>query len=83
MNRETIRIIDNVGTQLDVELISILNKDDKKYLIYTKGEKQKNGSFVLYVSKLIIKEGTYYLINIMDDKEWVSVKKIMGSIVDK
>lgn len=83
MNREIIRVIDSNETQLDVELISILDSGDKKYLIYSKNEKQTNGNLVLYVSKLRIKEGTYYLDNIEDDEEWNNVKRLMSNIVNK
>lgn len=83
MERNIIRIIDADGTQLDVELISILEDNKNKYIIYTKGESQKNGNLIIYVSKLRIKEGKYYLENIHDDKEWSNVKLLLSIIINK
>ena len=81
--RETIRIVDASDTQLNVELISIIEDSDYKYLIYSKNEKQKTNNLVLYVSKLRIKEGTYYLENIDDEEEWVNVKRLMSRIISQ
>lgn len=83
MERETIRVIDTEGTQLDVELISIIEEDNKKYLVYTKGEKQKSGNLIIYITKVRVKEGMYYLENIIDDMEWHKVKNIMSKIINK
>lgn len=83
MEREVIRVIDSDGTQLDVELISILEKDKAKYLIYTKWEKQKSGNLILYIARLRVKEGKYYLENILSDEEWKKVKSLLSSIIDE
>ncbi len=82
MNREMIKIIDSSDTELNVELISIIEDNDKKYLIYSKNERQKSENLVLYVSKLRIKEGTYYLENITDEQEWINVKRLMSNIIN-
>jgi len=83
MEREMIRIIDSDDTQLDVELISILEDSNNKYLIYTKGEKQRSGNLVLYISGLRVKEGKYYLENINSDDEWSKVKSLLSRIINK
>lgn len=83
MNIKKIRVIDADDTQLDVELISILEDDNNKYLIYSKGEKQKNGNLIIYISKLKVIDNNFYLENIHDDEEWSNVKKILGNIINK
>ena len=83
MDREIIRVIDGDDTQLDVELISILELEKNKYLVYTKGEKQKSGNMILYISKLRVKDGKYYLENIHSDEEWGKVKSLLGKIISK
>lgn len=80
MTNERLRVVGIDGTRLDVELISILDDHTQKYLIYTKGEKQVNGNIIMYVSKLRIKDGIYYLDNIVNDKEWNNVKKLMNDV---
>ncbi len=83
MNIKKIRVIDADDTQLDVELISILEDDNNKYLIYSKGEKQKSGNLIIYISKLKVIDNNFYLENIHDDEEWSNVKKILGNIINK
>lgn len=83
MEKKIIRIIDADDTELDVELISILNNENGKYLIYSKGERQKNDNLIIYVSKLRIKEGKYYLENVHDEDEWNMVKLLIRRIINK
>ena len=85
MEKEMIRVVDTNGIELDVELVSILeDKEEKeKYLVYSKGETQKNGNLILYISKLIVNDNSYVLENIDDDDEWGNVKRIMSEIVSK
>lgn len=83
MKKEIIRIIDSDDTELDVELISILESNNKKYLVYTKGEKQRNDNLIVYISRLRIKEGKYYLENIHSDDEWSKVKELLSKIINK
>lgn len=80
---ETIKVIDVDGTQLEVELISVFENHDNKYLVYTKGERQKSGNLILYITRLAIKDDVYCLENITDDKEWDEVKKLMSRIINK
>lgn len=83
MEKKIIRIIDADDTELDVELISILNNENGKYLVYSKGERQKNDNLIIYVSKLRVKEGKYYLENIHDDDEWNKLKLLISRIINK
>ena len=83
VERRIIRVVDTDGTQLDVELISILENDNNKYLVYTKGEKQKSGNIIIYITKLVVKQGEYYLDNVVNDKEWDSVKSLMSKLINK
>ena len=81
MEKDMIRIIDNDDTELDVELISILENDNKKYIVYSKGEKQKSGNIILYISRLKVSNGKYIIENIYDDNEWESLKSLLSSLV--
>ena len=83
MERERLKIVDESGVSLEVEMISIIeDKDDNtKYLIYAKGETQKNGNKILYISKLVSSGKGNVLYNIDSEDEWVNVKKIMSEIV--
>ncbi len=81
MEKDMIRIIDTDDTELDVELISILENDNKKYIVYSKGEKQKSGNIILYISRLKVNSGKYIIENIYDDDEWESLKSLLSSLV--
>jgi len=83
MERERLKIVDESGVALEVEMVSIIEDKDEntKYLIYTKGEAQKSGNKILYISKLVNSEKGYVLYNIDGEDEWVNVKKIMSEIV--
>ena len=85
MEKEMIKVVDTDGIELDVELISILEdkEESNKYLVYTKGETQKNGNLILYISKVAAKGDSCVLENIDDDDEWGNVKRIMSEIVSK
>ena len=85
MEEEIIRIIDVDGLELDVEKVAILENEEEntKYLVYAKGETQKSGNKILYISKLVVGEKGYELDNITDEEEWMNVKKIMSEIVSK
>lgn len=85
MEEEMIRIIDVDGIEQQVEKVAILEDEGEKnkYLVYAKGETQKSGNKILYISKLIVGEKGYELDNITDEEEWMNVKKIMSEIVSK
>lgn len=85
MEKEMIRVVDTDNVELEVELISILEdkEENNKYLVYTKGETQKNGNLILYISKVVVDGNSYVLDNIDDDNEWGNVKRIMSEIVSK
>lgn len=85
MEKEMIKVVDTDGIELDVELISILEdkEESNKYLVYSKGETQKNGNLILYISKVAVNGDSYVLENIDDDDEWGNVKRIMSEIVSK
>ncbi len=85
MEEEIIRIIDVDGVEQQVEKVAILEDEEEKnkYLVYAKGETQKSGNKILYISKLIVGEKGYELDNITDEEEWINVKKIMSEIVSK
>ena len=85
MERENIKIVDTTGVELEVEFVSIIEdkEGDGNYLIYTRGETQKSGNKILYISKLVMGKKGYTLENIESEEEWLNVKKIMSQIVSK
>lgn len=83
MNSKIINILDTDGRKLEVEVITLIEIDLKKYIVYTKNEKQKNGNLIVYISKLRINDGVYSVENIESEEEWKKVKSTLGKIANK
>ena len=83
MNNTIINILDIDGKKLEVEVITLIEIDLKKYIVYTKNEKQKNGNLIIYINRLRIKDGVYSIENIESDEEWKKVKSTLGKIANK
>ncbi len=83
MNSKIINILDTDGRKLEVEVITLIEIDLKKYIVYTKNEKQKNGNLIVYISKLRINDGVYSIENIESEEEWKKVKSTLGKIANK
>ena len=83
MNSKIINILDTDGRKLEVEVITLIEIDLKKYIVYTKNEKQKNGNLIVYISKLRINDGVYSIENIEFEEEWKKVKSTLGKIANK
>lgn len=83
MNNTIINILDIDGKKLEVEVITLIEIDLKKYIVYTKNEKQKNGNLIVYINRLRIKDGVYSIENIESDEEWKKVKSTLGKIANK
>lgn len=83
MNSKIINILDTDGRKLEVEVITLIEIDLKKYIVYTKNEKQKNGNLIVYIGKLRINDGVYSIENIESEEEWKKVKSTLGKIANK
>ena len=79
----TIQNLDN--STIDVELVTYLVSEDgqNKYVVYSKGEKVgTNDDEIIYVSKLMIDNGTLKISEIVDDNEWLSVQQLLKKIAN-
>ena len=66
---------------LEIEIIRYFKKDDKKYLIFTLGEKDEQGYVKVYVSKILGLNGTLAAYDIIDETEWANVKDLVKQII--
>lgn len=66
---------------LEIEIIRYLKKDDKRYLIFSLGEKDEQGYSKVYVSKILGLNGTLAAYDIIDAAEWTSVKDLVKKII--
>ena len=84
-NKEMVIIENSDGTKTEVELVTYLVSDDhlKKYLVYSKGE--KNGTEldeVIYISKVVKSGEILQLEEIVDDNEWAEVQRLLKKIAN-
>lgn len=79
---EKIKIKDSNGVESEVNVVTYLVSEDglKKYLVYTKNEKQGDAQDqVIYISKLLPDNK---LEEIIDDIEWTQVQKLLKVIAN-
>ena len=73
------------GKTEEVELVTYLLSDDQinNYIVYSKGAKSgTEGDEVIYVSKLIKKDGKNLIEEIMDENEWSNVQTLLKKIAN-
>lgn len=58
----------------------VVNETGKRYVAYTKYEKDANGEEYAYISRLICDDGFYRLENI-EDEEWDQIQEIFEDIL--
>lgn len=74
----------NSNNLLDVierNLLCAFKFENKKYIIYSNNEKDYDGNEIVYVGKVIDKEGKQYIKNLKND-EYNKVKDIIKKIIN-
>lgn len=66
---------------LEIEVVRYFKKEDKKYLIFTLGEKDEQDYIKIYVSKILGLNGTLAAYDIIDETEWANVKELIKKII--
>ena len=85
MDKNMIVIENNDGTTLEVEVVTYLISDDKttNYLVYSKGEiSGDEGDEVIYISRIVNKDGKIMIEEIKDDTEWSNVQLLLKKIAN-
>lgn len=85
--KRMIKIANNDGTTMEVELITyLISKDNmKSYLVYSKGEKvgtEAEQDEIVYVCGIIPDGNTMKLRVIEDDNEWADVQILLKEIAN-
>ena len=82
-NKEMIKIIDELGAEKEVEVVSYfsLKSNGKDYLIYTENKVDASGNVEVYTSEVVnAADGSIELKGIDDDSVWSEIKKVMLDI---
>ena len=83
--KETIVIEYQNGESFETELVTYLISKDKNsvYIVYTNNEVEENGDQIIYVSKVIARDNTVKIEEILDDSEWLAVQELLKEIANK
>lgn len=82
-NKEMIKIVDELGAEKEVEVVSYfsLKSNNKDYLIYTENKVDASGNIEVYTSEVVNSvDGSIELKGIEDDAVWSEIKKVMLDI---
>ncbi len=73
------------GTTEEVEeVISFeFNDTKKRYLVYTKNEKDSNGNITIYVTEVIMDSLGTRLLGVESDEEWSRIKDVLRKLAKK
>lgn len=84
-DKKTIIIEEIDGTQNEVELVTYLIDDEnqKKYIVYSKGEIQgSEEDQVIYISRIVEEGDILKLEEIIEDAEWSKVQQLLKRIAN-
>ena len=84
-NKKTLRINKLDGTFEEVEEVVsfVFNDTKKRYVIYTKNEKDQNGNITIYVTEVVTDiHGTRFL-GVSTDEEWARIKDVLRELAKR
>ena len=83
-NKKTLRINKLDGTFEEVEEVVSFEFNDtkKRYVIYTKNEKDQNGNITIYVTEVVTDvHGTF--LGVSTDEEWARIKDVLRELAKR
>ena len=83
LERELVTLVTPEGEEVEAEVLIFFGLDStqKKYLVYTYNEKDKNNMITVYASTYIEEGDKFYLDAIATDAEWEQVKEVMRQTI--
>lgn len=84
-SKKTLRINKLDGTFEEVqEVVSFeFNDTKKRYVIYTKNEKDQNGNITIYVTEVITDVHGTRFIGVSTEEEWARIKDVLRELAKK
>lgn len=85
MDKKMIKIENNDGSIIEVELITYLYNEEQQinYVVYSKGEMSgSDGDEVIYISRIARNGETLVVEEITDDIEWTNVQNLLKKIAN-
>ncbi len=84
-NKKTLRVNKLDGTFEEVEEVVSFEFNDtkKRYVIYTKNEKDQNGNITIYVTEVVTDvHGTRFL-GVSTEEEWARIKDVLRELAKR
>ena len=80
--KKVMSIVSNDGAIEDVEVILAFEFKDnnKEYVVYTKNEKDENGSVTVYVSNIDRSGDEPKLVGVENENEWNKIKDVLREL---
>lgn len=78
-------VIDSKGKEIEYEILFTFESEDtnKKYIVYTNNEKDKDGMIKTYASIYEEEDNILKLSKIEDEKEWNVVEKLLDHAAEE
>lgn len=83
LERELVTLVTPEGEEVEAEVLIFFGLDStqKKYLVYTYNERDKNDMVTVYASTFVEDGDKFYLDAIENEEEWEQVKEVMRQTI--
>ncbi len=79
----TITKTDGSKEQVEEVISFEFNDTKKRYVVYTKNEKDENGNVTIYVTRIVSDENGNRFLGVEDDDEWNRIKAALRALIKK
>lgn len=79
----TITKTDGSKEQVEEVISFEFNDTKKRYVVYTKNEKDENGNVTIYVTRIVSDENGNRFLGVENDDEWSRIKAALRALIKK
>ena len=79
----TITKTDGSKEQVEEVISFEFNDTKKRYVVYTKNEKDENGNVTIYVTRIVSDENGNRFLGVENDDEWNRIKAALRALIKK
>lgn len=79
----TITKTDGTKEQVEEVISFEFNDTKKRYVVYTKNEKDENGNVTIYVTRVVSDENGNRFLGVENDDEWNRIKAALRALIKK
>lgn len=79
----TITKTDGSKEQVEEVISFEFNDTKKRYVVYTKNEKDENGNVTIYVTRIVSDKNGNRFLGVENDDEWNRIKAVLRALIKK